>query len=270
MALPTSRNGEWWITQQLKFETCPAAKENRRGIFINFLTLTSTSPKKKPGPHRRSLFITFGEPFFPDIRATQSDVEHALHCAQNLLVGSGGTLLHLLDDGGGGVAFGREFLLCHFVGLLIAALLDSVCHSRTDGLGLDDVIAAVDLCQVLAFATAWLGGLWNTVNTLAKKKKKIVRGQRTALPVAYFFSVPTTRPWRWAAFKALLPRTVVSRGAPPPVCFWPMRVTESQSLMVNKCEYVALIGVQDSWKFERCWSDRGGKGGVDRGRYWSL
>lgn len=55
----------------------------------------------------------------------------------------------------------------------------------------------------------------------------------TALPTAYFFSVATTAPLRWAAFSALLPRTTVSRcTAPPPRTLLPMRVTESQSSFI--------------------------------------
>lgn len=53
------------------------------------------------------------------------------------------------------------------------------------------------------------------------------------LPVVYFFSAPRRVPERCAAFKALLPLMTVSRGmAPPPLCFLPILVTESQSLIL--------------------------------------
>ena len=57
----------------------------------------------------------------------------------------------------------------------------------------------------------------------------------TAFPEAYFFSVPTSIPCLEAAFSALLPLIVVSRGAPPELCFAPMRVTVSQSLILKLC-----------------------------------
>lgn len=53
---------------------------------------------------------------------------------------------------------------------------------------------------------------------------------RTALPVAYFFSVPMIAPDRAAAFNADRPLTTVSRKPPPPPrALLPIRVTESQS-----------------------------------------
>lgn len=55
---------------------------------------------------------------------------------------------------------------------------------------------------------------------------------RTALPAPYFFSVPTTAPLRWAALRALFPRTTVSRATPPPRVRLPILVTLSQSSMV--------------------------------------
>jgi hypothetical protein len=61
-----------------------------------------------------------------------------------------------LDDGNGGVALGGEFLLGHLVALFSAALLDGVGDGVADGLGLDDVVAAVDLGEVLAFGAACL------------------------------------------------------------------------------------------------------------------
>lgn len=75
------------------------------------------------------------------------------------MVGGGGAALKVLDDGHGGVALGGEFLLCHLVSFLGTALLDGIGDGETDGLGLDDIVAAVDLGQVLAFGGASLSGL---------------------------------------------------------------------------------------------------------------
>lgn len=57
-----------------------------------------------------------------------------------------------------------------------------------------------------------------------------IRLRRTALAEAYFFSVPMTPPLRWAALRAALPRTTVSRSeAPGPRALLPILVTLSQS-----------------------------------------
>jgi hypothetical protein len=88
---------------------------------------------------------------------------------------------------------------------------------------------------VLAFNGACTSGLEGGVSKGGGQDKPRAPGGYivlTALPEAYFFSVPITRPERWAAFRALLPLTTVSRGAGPERCLVPMRVTESQSLMV--------------------------------------
>ena len=100
----------------------------------------------KPSPN---LFL-LREPLLADVRASQLDVEHTLHGAENLLVGRSGTLLEVLDDTGGGVALGGKFFLRHLIAFLVSALLDGICDLVTHGLGLDDVVAAVDLGQVLA------------------------------------------------------------------------------------------------------------------------
>lgn len=57
-----------------------------------------------------------------------------------------------------------------------------------------------------------------------------VSGLLTALAEAYFFSVATIPPLRWAAFRADLPLTTVSRGPEaPPRTRLPILVTEFQS-----------------------------------------
>lgn len=119
------------------------------------LHMSSLNPRSKirgltPDP---SLFL-LGELFFADVIAAKLDVEHPLHRRQNLLVWSGSAPLEVLDDGDGGVALGGEFLLGHLVRLLVAAPLDGIGNLSADGLGLDDVVAAVDLGQMLAFGGA--------------------------------------------------------------------------------------------------------------------
>ena len=86
-----------------------------------------------------------------DIGTTELDVQHSLHGAEDLLVRCGAASLHVLHDSDGGVALGSELLLGHLVALLCAAALDGVTDLEADGLGLDDVIASVDLGQMLAF-----------------------------------------------------------------------------------------------------------------------
>lgn len=57
--------------------------------------------------------------------------------------------------------------------------------------------------------------------------------RRTVLPAPNFFSVPITAPLLWAALRALLPRTTVSRDPPPaPRVLLPIFVTVSQSSMI--------------------------------------
>ena len=128
--------------------------------FPTFFRISSPEEKKSVtgSPTGYRLFL-LGELLFPDVSAPQLDVEHALHGTQNLLVRGGGALLEVLDDGGDGVAFGGEFLLGHFIGLLVPALLDCVCDLGANSLGLDDIVAAVDLGQVLPFTTTGVGGL---------------------------------------------------------------------------------------------------------------
>lgn len=72
------------------------------------------------------------------------------------MVWGGGATLEILHNGDGGVALGGEFLLGHLVALLSSALLDGICDGVADGLGLNDIVTAVDLGQVLAIGGASL------------------------------------------------------------------------------------------------------------------
>lgn len=55
----------------------------------------------------------------------------------------------------------------------------------------------------------------------------------TALPMAYFFSLPMTAPLRMAALRALFPLTTVSRSPTPPRTDLPILVTWSQSAILT-------------------------------------
>lgn len=80
-------------------------------------------------------------------------------------------------------------------------------------------------------------------------------GVLTALAEANFFSVATMPPLRWAAFKADLPLTTVSRGpAAPPRVRLPILVTEFQSSDILKVvlrdrgdEVVVIVCGRLSW-----------------------
>ncbi|KAB8342924.1 hypothetical protein FH972_022521 [Carpinus fangiana] len=145
----------------------------------------------------------------------EDDVQHALHIAQHLLVGRGAAALKVRDDGRRRVALSRKILLRHggsFVVLRVRARgLDRIADLCANGLGLDNVVGAVNLSQVLAFDGRTLLGSAGRFE-------------------ANFFSVASTEPDRWAALSAALPRTTVSRGpAAPPRVLEPILVTESQS-----------------------------------------
>lgn len=116
--------------------------------------------KSKPRAHPFliSLFL-LGELLSTDVSASELDVEHTLHGAEDLLVGCRGATLEVLDDGHGGVALGGQLLLGHLVALLGTAALDRVSDGVAHGLRLDDVVAAVDLGQVLALGGTRLRGL---------------------------------------------------------------------------------------------------------------
>jgi len=69
----------------------------------------------------------------------------------------------------------------------------------------------------------------------------------TVLPVAYFFSVPTTAPERWASFSAPLPRMTVSRWEAPPWVLLPILVTVFQSSAMVVSVFVVGFGGRDMW-----------------------
>lgn len=122
---------------------------------------------------------------------------------------------------------GSEILLGHGSALCVleagASLLESLCDVIGNLLCGDNVFGAVDLGEMLAFATllGCLGGYCEHV-----RKEKMWPDRVLTLVVPYFFSVPTTAPVRWAALSALLPLMTVSRcAAPEPPALLPILVT---------------------------------------------
>lgn len=75
-----------------------------------------------------------------DIVPPQLHIQHSLHRRQQLLVGSSGSPLVVLDDSHSGIALSRKLLLSHLMSLLVTALLDRISDSHADSLGLDDVV----------------------------------------------------------------------------------------------------------------------------------
>lgn len=77
--------------------------------------------------------------------AAQLDVEDALHGGEDLLVGRGAALLHLLDDGGRRVALLGQLVLLHRRLAPLPRLLDGVAHRQPHRLRLDDLVRPVHL-----------------------------------------------------------------------------------------------------------------------------
>lgn len=82
--------------------------------------------------------------------APQLHVENSLHVRQYLLVRRRCSSLKVLHDTDRCVAFRRELLLRHLVSFFSAALLDRFADLGSDGLGLDDLVAAINFGEMLA------------------------------------------------------------------------------------------------------------------------
>ena len=102
-----------------------------------------------------SSLLFWSESWGTNVGTSQLDAENALHVGEHLLVWSGGTVLELLDNGGGGVALGGQVLLGHLWLHLLALGRDGVTDNLADSVGLDDIVGAVDLGQMLSLNT-WL------------------------------------------------------------------------------------------------------------------
>lgn len=99
------------------------------------------------------LFLLVRELGAANVSTAELDIQNALHVAENLLVGGTGAALEVSNDGLCGVALGGEILLGHLGLHGLARLRDDVADTLADCVGLDDLVAAVDLGQSLAFST---------------------------------------------------------------------------------------------------------------------
>lgn len=80
---------------------------------------------------------------------SQLDIEGALECVQDLLVGLGCAGLVLAENVGGGVALLGQLVAGHLGLQLIALLLDQLADLDADSLGLDDIWVVVELLLTL-------------------------------------------------------------------------------------------------------------------------
>lgn len=117
----------------------------------------------------RSSLLLWSEPWSTNVGTSQLDAENALHVGEHLLVWSGGTVLELLNNRGGGVALGGQVLLGHLWLHLLALGRDGVTDNFADRVWLDDIVGAVDLGQMLSLDT-WLGGLLRLLATIHASK----------------------------------------------------------------------------------------------------
>jgi len=171
-------------------------------------------------------------------------LQHAADLVQQRLVLDRGTALQQLDVVGLGVDLLGQLRLRELEAVLGAAVLDRVGDLAVEFEGGDDVVGAVDFGEALAFGGGGGGGglEWGGGSVRGGGRRwggKRGRGEEgrglTAFPAANFFSVAMMAPERWAAFRAPLPRTTVSRWvlAPLPLVLEPIFVTVSQSSMVG-------------------------------------
>jgi hypothetical protein len=99
--------------------------------------------------------VLLGELGLPHLVTPQDNVEHPLHVAEQLLVRCRSTALEVGDDGRCAVALCGQILLCHGRALVVlrlgARLGDGLADLDANGLGLDDIIRAVDFGEALTF-----------------------------------------------------------------------------------------------------------------------
>lgn len=125
------------------------------------ITHQKTKPYRTISLFFLSVFQLFllGKLLSPNIGSPQFDIQYSLHRTQHLLVWRRRTPLHVLHHSDSGIAFCGQLLLCHFVTFVVAAPFDGVADLGADGFGFDDVVAAVDFCEVLALRSACAAGL---------------------------------------------------------------------------------------------------------------
>lgn len=174
------------------------------------------------------------------------------------MVGDGCATLKVTDDVGRCVALGGQVLLCHLGLHLLPGGADGVTDYLAYCVGLDNVVATVDFCEMLTiWAFADLEGNIVSIQSMNEFRKGREKKRLTWLPVENFFSVARTLPVRMAAFRADLPRTTASLGPVPPLVLLPILVTESQSsdILMDLVDVVDvdvdLAGFWVSWSGQR-------------------
>jgi len=93
-----------------------------------------------------------------NITTPQLNTQHSLHSRQDLLIRSGRASFKVCHDTLGSVTLCSQVLLRHLGVHQLPLVGDGGSDFLADGGGLDDVVAAVDFGEVLAF-DAGLGGL---------------------------------------------------------------------------------------------------------------
>ena len=88
-----------------------------------------------------------------NITPPQLNAQCLLHGRENLLIRCRRPPLEIRHNALCGVAFGRQILLRHLRLHLLALVRDDTADLLADRVGLDDIIASVDLGEMLAFDT---------------------------------------------------------------------------------------------------------------------
>ena len=98
-----------------------------------------------------TLLLLRSKPRRPNITPPQLNTKHPLHSPQNLLIRRRRPPLEIRHNTLRRVTLGREILLRHLRLHLLSLLGDHAADFFADCVGLDDVVAAVDFREVLAF-----------------------------------------------------------------------------------------------------------------------
>ena len=139
----------------------------------------------------------------------RTDLQHPSHLVQQGLVLDRRPTLQQLDIVRLCIHLLCQLRLRQLEALLRPPVLNRLRNLRVQLLWRYDVVRAVDFCEALPFGRGGFIGL-GSISTWWRVQGVGI-GQLTALPAVNFFSVATMAPERWAAFRAALPRTMVSR-----------------------------------------------------------
>src|SRR6266536_992485 len=102
-----------------------------------------------------------------NITSLQLDTKNPLHASQNLLIWRRSTPLEISHDTLSCIALGRQILLRHLGFHLLPLLRDDGSDFFFDRSRLHDIIASIDLGEMLAFDTGF-GGLWGVSGWLSR------------------------------------------------------------------------------------------------------